>query len=83
MGDLTRRKFLRYSACAAALACACPQDAAWSFLDPVKKASGPQDIRGRVFKGDAPQTLWKWSHEAYLYKKLGSQKVVCGICPNR
>ena len=41
------------------------------------------DIRGRVFKGDAPQKLWKWSHEGFLYKKIKNHKVVCGICPNR
>ncbi len=41
------------------------------------------DIRGKVFKGDAPQKLWKWSHEGFLYKKLTGGKVVCGICPNR
>ncbi len=41
------------------------------------------DIRGKVFKGDAPKKLWKWSHEGFLYKKLKNGKVVCGICPNR
>ena len=40
------------------------------------------DIRGRVFKGDAPQKLWKWSREGFLYKKLAGDKVMCGICPN-
>jgi len=40
------------------------------------------DIRGKVFKGDAPQKLWKWSHEGFLYKKLSGDKVMCGICPN-
>jgi pyruvate formate lyase activating enzyme len=42
-----------------------------------------EDIRGKVFKGDAPDKLWKWSREGYFYKKLGKNKVVCGICPNR
>jgi pyruvate formate lyase activating enzyme len=41
------------------------------------------DIRGKVFKGDAPETLWKWSHEGFLYKKMNGEKVICGICPNR
>ena len=41
------------------------------------------DIRGKVFKGDAPEKLWKWSHEGFLYKKLSGDKVICGICPNR
>ena len=40
------------------------------------------DIRGKVFKGDAPQKLWKWSHEGFLYKRLANDRVMCGICPN-
>jgi pyruvate formate lyase activating enzyme len=47
------------------------------------EAAVTADIRGKVFKGDAPQKLWKWSREGFLYKKLKSGKVVCGICPNR
>ncbi len=78
-----RRDFLRYSTATAAMALAGPCDAVWSFIGPSRKTSGPEDIRGRIFKGDAPETLWKWSHEAFLYKKLGNRKVVCGICPNR
>ena len=46
-------------------------------------AAGPADIRGHVFKGDAPQKLWKWSHEGFLYTKLDNKLVMCGICPNR
>jgi pyruvate formate lyase activating enzyme len=41
------------------------------------------DIRGKIFKGDAPKKLWKWSKEGFRYKKLSDNKVVCGICPNR
>jgi len=80
---MNRRDFLRFSTAAAAMAMAGPCDAAWSFIGPSSKNAGPEDVRGRIFKGDAPATLWKWSHEAFLYKKLGNQKVVCGICPNR
>lgn len=47
------------------------------------RAAVVEDIRGKVFKGDAPEKLWKWSHEGFLYKKLGGDKVICGICPNR
>jgi len=47
------------------------------------KAAVTDDIRGKVFKGDAPEKLWKWSCEGFLYKKLKNEKVVCGICPNR
>jgi pyruvate formate lyase activating enzyme len=38
--------------------------------------------RVEVFKGDAPEKLWKWSKEAFSYEKLGNKKVVCKICPN-
>jgi pyruvate formate lyase activating enzyme len=47
------------------------------------EAAVADDIRGHVFKGDAPEKLWKWSREGFLYKKLKNAKVVCGICPNR
>jgi len=40
------------------------------------------DIRGKVFKGDAPEKPGKYSREGFLYKKLKNHKVVCGICPN-
>ncbi|MBW2364974.1 MAG: radical SAM protein, partial [Deltaproteobacteria bacterium] len=46
-------------------------------------AIGSKDIRGKIFKGDAPDKLWKWSKEGFSYKKLSGDKVVCGICPNR
>jgi len=75
MRQISRRQFLCSSAVALGGAL-CPQWG-WAFK------SGPQDIRGKVFKGDAPKTLWKWSHEGFLYKKLSKKKVVCGICPNR
>lgn len=35
-----------------------------------------------VFRGQAPDNLWKWSKEAYHYKKLGNN-VQCSVCPNR
>jgi len=47
------------------------------------RAATRDDIRGKVFRGDAPEKLWKWSREAFLYKKTGNGKVICGICPNR
>ena len=49
----------------------------------VCRAAISNDIRGKVFKGDAPEKLWKWSHEGFLYRKLSGNKVICGICPNR
>jgi pyruvate formate lyase activating enzyme len=81
MQKITRRCFLY---CGAACLCsALPAQAFWPFANPGSAASGPEDISGRVFKGDAPETLWKWSREAFLYKKLKNKQVVCGICPNR
>ena len=82
MKKINRRDFLLWSAAVASTA-----------LDPGICASfsgdkkgippGLEDIRGRIFKGDAPHKLWKWSHEGYLYNKLAGKKVACGICPNR
>ncbi len=42
-----------------------------------------KDITGSVFKNDAPDTLWKWSKEAYYYQQMPDGKVVCGVCPNQ
>jgi len=55
----------------------------WPVAGTDSEASGPVDISGKVFTGDAPAKLWKWSHEGFLYKKLKKNRVVCGICPNR
>jgi pyruvate formate lyase activating enzyme len=80
MTELTRRQFIYGSAActATALASQCfgPFGGSWC------EAAVNGDIRGSVFKGDAPRELWKWSHEGFLYKKLENQKVICGICPN-
>ena len=81
MKKISRRHFLY---CSAACFCsAVPAQAFWPFSAPKSTASGPADIRGKVFKGDAPAKLWKWSHEGFLYKKKENNKVVCGVCPNR
>jgi pyruvate formate lyase activating enzyme len=80
MKKLSRRQFLYCSA--GLLGTPISAGAFWPFAtDSV--ASGPTDIRGRVFKGDAPKKLWKWSREGFSYKKLNNNKVVCSICPNR
>ena len=81
MKKISRRHFLY---CSAGLLCtAMPARAFWPFSTTTSEASGPADIRGRVFRKDAPKELWKWSHEGFLYKKSNNEKVVCGICPNR
>jgi pyruvate formate lyase activating enzyme len=80
MEKLNRRHFLF---CSAAIITTPITSHAFNLLN----RSNPQDqddsIRGKVFKGDAPKELWKWSHEGFSYKKLEGNKVVCGICPNR
>ncbi len=37
---------------------------------------------GTTFKGTAPERLWKWSKEAYYYKKIG-ENVQCQLCPHQ
>ncbi|HHO76195.1 MAG TPA: AmmeMemoRadiSam system radical SAM enzyme [Deltaproteobacteria bacterium] len=49
---------------------------------PALAQKAPKDIRGRIFTSAAPEELWKWSHEGFLYEKLERDRVVCGICPN-
>ncbi len=81
MKKINRRHFLY---CSAGLFCSVLHaDAFWPFSVKTGVAAGPADIRGHVFKGDAPQKLWKWSHEGFLYTKLDNKLVMCGICPNR
>jgi pyruvate formate lyase activating enzyme len=81
MNKISRRDFIFYSS--ALLTTAFPCNTFALFKDKNYKISEPDDIRGMVFKGDAPATPWKWAHEGYFYKKLEGGKVVCGICPNR
>ncbi len=81
MKKISRRRFLY---CGAGLLCgAMSAGTFWPFSEKTAMASGPVDIRGHVFKGDSPETLWKWSHEGFLYTKLDNKLVMCGICPNR
>ena len=80
MKKISRRRFLY---CGAGLICsAMPAHTFWRFTS-TAEASGPADIRGRIFRGDAPKELWKWSCEGFLYKKIKNRNVVCQICPNR
>ena len=76
--SITRKDFLRTLGMgAAALLCA----------DPVLAFSkgnrhGDKDIRGKIFKDDAPDVLPKWSIEAFHYTTNGKE-VQCQVCPNR
>ena len=81
MANLSRRRFLCYGA--AMLTSALPHRAFWPLTGASCEAAVTDDIRGRVFKGDAPKKLSKYSHEGFLYRKLNNAKVICGICPNR
>ncbi len=66
--------------CSAAALCAqLPFQAARPL---VAEAGAGQDIRGHVFKSDAPAKLWKWSREAYHYQKAADEQTICGICPH-
>jgi pyruvate formate lyase activating enzyme len=80
MATMDRRTFI--TAGAAWLGCAASAQAFWPF-GRRSEANMPEEIRWRVFKGDAPRQLWPWSHEAYRYEKMGEGRVVCGVCPHR
>ncbi len=77
MPSVDRRVFL--TASATWLACTTSAYAFW----PLNAKGAGDDIIGRVFKGAGPERPWRWSCEAHQYKKMGSQRVVCRICPNR
>jgi pyruvate formate lyase activating enzyme len=79
MKKISRRQFL-YGSAAGLTTCLASQ-LSGPFGN--SEAAFADDIRGKVFKGDAPDKLWQWSCEGFLYKKLKRDKVVCGICPNR
>ena len=80
MNKITRRQFLCGSAtCLAAVAATRDLN---TFGGRSCEAAIGGDIRGKVFKGDAPDKPGKYSREGFLYKKLKNNRVVCGICPN-
>jgi pyruvate formate lyase activating enzyme len=85
MKKFDRRTFL----CLAAACLSCP-DSAKAFL-PFGKGEkdinvfdpDSADIFGKILKDDAPDSLWKWHKEGFLYSKLSGDRVMCGVCPNR
>ena len=81
MKKINRRQFLISSS--ALLCSATSTQAFWPFSEGKSETGGPADIRGTIFKGDAPKTLWKWHKEAIFYKKLDHGQVRCGLCPHR
>ncbi|MFC1523980.1 AmmeMemoRadiSam system radical SAM enzyme [Thermodesulfobacteriota bacterium] len=84
MNNFNRRTLLKTGAALVASA-ALPdhQCAAWPFAEKNSRNSGPADIRGTIFKNDAPKKPGKWSKEGFLYRKLADKKVSCSICPHR
>lgn len=72
-----RRAFLCGSA--AWLASTATAHAFW----PLSKGAAAQEIRGHIFRGDAPQHPGPFSRPALRYKKMSNRRVVCGICPHR
>ena len=76
MKKIDRRTFIRSGSFLAASFLTC------GFRLSSAGAMGPDDIRGSVFKNDAPEKIWKWSHEGFLYKKMDNHRVMCQICPN-
>ena len=79
MDKINRRQFICCSA--ALLTTPLSAQAFWPFSGKDATASGATDIRGVIFKGDAPETLWKWSKEALWTKKEGSL-IHCQLCPH-
>lgn len=82
MDKITRRNFLS-GGCAMCLwaGLAGPAGPLVSTARAAKRGSkSVGDVH--VFKGDAPDSLWKFSREAFLYEKTGSGKTVCNVCPN-
>ncbi|KPA13312.1 radical SAM protein [Candidatus Magnetomorum sp. HK-1] len=81
MQPCTRRNFLSNSVVGLVGISSAPI-LSWAGINDLS-SKGPADIRGHIFKNDAPKSLWKWSCEGHIYQKLTNKKVVCGICPNR
>jgi pyruvate formate lyase activating enzyme len=75
---MTRKAFLKTLGLGAAAFC-CP-GAGLALAG--RGNGGSRNIRGKVFKGEAPETLWKWSIEGFHYATDGTT-VQCQVCPNR
>ena len=77
MKKINRRQFIYCST--AAFCSQLPAFGVWR-----RKAFAGQgaDVRGHIFRGDAPDTPWKWSKEAYHYRKAADDQTICGICPH-
>ena len=72
MKKISRRRFL--GGTAACMATAAAGQMFWPLADHPCEAAVTGDIRGRVFKGDGPEKLWKWSREGFFIQKARRQK---------
>ncbi len=79
MAKITRRAFLRSSA---ALCITCTPLNGWTGFVRCAHGAPLADIKGTIFKGDAPARLWKYSKEGMFYQKSYGNRVACLICPN-
>ncbi len=71
---MTRKEFFKtFGIGTSALLCA---SQAYGFFSKGKKTA--KNIKGHIFKNDAPAKLWKWSIEAFHYATDGN-KVQCQI----
>ncbi|MFO7984585.1 MAG: AmmeMemoRadiSam system radical SAM enzyme [Desulfatiglandaceae bacterium] len=76
---MTRKEFLKSTALGVSgLFCAVSGYGFWKAGENHKY----KNIRGEVFKNDAPEKPWKWSMEGYYYSSDG-KTVQCEVCPNR
>lgn len=87
MNRYNRREFLTTGAAALAVSASsyclpCVASAFSLFGGDKATSDKKQDIRGHILKNDAPDTLWKWSREAFAYTTSGENTTICGICPN-
>ncbi len=75
---MTRKEFLKslsLGACAMLYA-----DQAFCFWP--LKSDFNSNVKGNIFKGDAPSKPWKWSIEAFHYETEG-KNVRCQLCPHQ
>ncbi|MGM0681498.1 MAG: AmmeMemoRadiSam system radical SAM enzyme [Thermodesulfobacteriota bacterium] len=82
MVKFNRRHFLQFSGAALLYPISARADL-WPFGEKSQNHSAGKDIRGRIFKNDAPEKPGKFSHEGFLYSKLENNRVKCNICPNQ
>ena len=75
---ITRKEFLKtIGVGATALLCS-----GTGFGFPGKEDQRHKSVKGKIFRGDAPDKPWRWSKEAFFYETVGDT-VQCQVCPNQ